>query len=959
MPAVPRELVVVDTETTGLDPGRDRVIEIGAARLDPALGITATWSTLVDPGCALPLQVQRLTGITADDLAGAPSFAEAYGQWRTFAGDAVVVGQNVAFDLAMLSAEAARCGAPPPRGPSFDTLHASLLLFPEVDRHGLGALAARFDLGETPHRALADVRATAGLLRELRERTAALSETERRLLQAAAWQPLALLDGCARAAPAATRRTPREAAPEAASATPEAAAADGRPAALTCAPDGWRAAFAPEGALAASLAGFAVRPGQVDLAGEVAALLAGGGIGLFEAGTGMGKSLAYLLPAAYRAAASGRRVTVSTKTKALQRQLAERELPLVASCLPKGFRWTLLMGRENYLCRRRFDEAVAADAAGLPDRDRSLALAWLAGRLRRGEIDVSALPYGATQALPALSETARELRAHAAACLGRRCPTRSACPWRLARGAARQAHLVCVNHALLLSGGESLPPFDDLVIDEAHLLPDEAVSAFTERIDGAALDELRGELRGRRGRRPLAAAVRAAVTGVPADLAKALAAAADGFERAAGVLPALGDDLGAALAALVAAAEPEADPAAAELYGRTLLLTAGLQERASFDDFATACGALEAALTDLASSAATATEALPEEHRERPRAVALGVDATAAAALLRDATRPPPGDLVLWAEHARRGRGDKGRRRQTAGVWALSSAPLSPAPIVRERLWERLRSAVLLSATLGVAGSFAYYRGEAGLTAELEVRERVFASPFDFRRQAALVLEHDVDARYEPAEQPARLAERLRRLTELTGGRLLALFTNRREVEAVAALIGPHVEDEGVVLLAQGVHGGAAALAEEFRSHPATVLLGVDALWTGQDFPGDALVCLVIARLPFPRQDARFRARRRLAEEEGRDWFRDFYLPEAVLRFRQGFGRLIRTESDAGVIAVLDHRLTQKRYQREFLESLPELEVVRATPATLPDAVAAALDRLGVDLRSPAPTPLP
>jgi len=959
MPAVPRELVVVDTETTGLDPGRDRVIEIGAARLDAALCVTATWSTLVDPGCALPLQVQRLTGITPGDLADAPSFADAYEQWRAFAGDAVVVGQNVAFDLAMLAAAAARCGAPPPRAAGFDTLQASLLLFPEVDRHGLGALAALLDLGETPHRALADVRATAGLLRELRERAATLSETERRLLEAAAWQPLALLDGLERAAPSRTRRLRRQAVSGPAAPAPEAPAADGRPAALACAPDGWRAAFGPEGALAAALEGFAVRPGQIDLAGEVAALLAAGGIGLFEAGTGMGKSLAYLLPAAHRAAASGTRVTVSTKTKALQRQLAERELPLVASCLPDGFRWTLLMGRENYLCRRRFDEAVAAAGAGLPDRDRSLALAWLAGRLRRGEVDVSALPYGATQALPALSETARELRAHAAACLGRRCPVRSACPWRLARGAARQAHLVCVNHALLLSGGESLPPFDDLVIDEAHLLPDEAVSAFTERVDAAALDELLGELRGRRGRRPLAAAVRAAVGGLPADLAAALSAAADGFERAAAALPALGDDLGAALAVLVAAAEPEADPAAAELYGRTLLLTAGLQERASFDDFATACGALEAALADLSSSAGAAAEALPEEHRERPRAVALGVEAAAAAALLRDATRPPPGDLVLWAEHARTGPRGSRRRRPAAGAWALSSAPLSPAPIVRERLWERLRSAVLLSATLGVAGSFAYYRGEAGLAAELEVRERVFASPFDFRRQAALVLEHDVDTRYEPADQPARLAERLRRLTELTGGRLLALFTNRREVEAVAALIGPHVEDEGVVLLAQGIHGGAAALAEEFRSHPATVLLGVDALWTGQDFPGDALVCLVIARLPFPRQDARFRARRRVAEEEGRDWFRDFYLPEAVLRFRQGFGRLIRTETDAGVIAVLDHRLTQKRYQREFLESLPELEVVRATPAALPDAVAAALGRLGVDLRPPAPAPLP
>ncbi len=512
-----------------------------------------------------------------------------------------------------------------------------------------------------------------------------------------------------------------------------------------------------------------------------------------------------------------------------------------------------------------------------------------------------------------------------------------------------------MNHALLLTGGDTLPPFDDLIVDEAHLLPDEAVSIFTERVDRGSVDDLLGEARGRHGRRPLAAVARTAAGKVAADAAAALVAAADGFERAARALPGLADDLGAALDALVAAAaEPDADAAAAELYGRTLLLTAGLQEQPVFDVFATACGELAAALSELARAASTAADALPEEHRERPRTVALGAEASAAARLLTDITRTPPADLVFWAELAGRRGSPAARELGPTRTWSLNCAPLSPAAIVRERLWDRLRSGVLVSATLGVAGSFAYYRGEAGLAAELDVRERVFVSPFDFRRQAALVLEHDPDTRYEAGDQPARLAERLRRLTELTGGRLLALFTNKREVEAVAELIGPHVEDEGVVLLAQGVHGGAAALAEEFRSHPATVLLGVDALWTGQDFPGDALVCLVIARLPFPRQDARFQARRQAAQDEGRDWFRDFYLPEAVLRFRQGFGRLIRTETDAGVVAVLDHRLTQKTYQREFLASLPELEIVRAAPEALPTAVAAALARLGIAVRPPA-----
>jgi ATP-dependent DNA helicase DinG len=244
-----------------------------------------------------------------------------------------------------------------------------------------------------------------------------------------------------------------------------------------------------------------------------------------------------------------------------------------------------------------------------------------------------------------------------------------------------------------------------------------------------------------------------------------------------------------------------------------------------------------------------------------------------------------------------------------------------------------------------VAGSFSYYRETAGLAADLDVRERVFASPFDYRRQAVLVLERD-QAPFVAGEQAARQAERLKRLTEVTGGRLLALFTNKRDMQQVAAIVGEQAEQDGVVLLAQGLHGSAASLAEEFRSHPATVLLGVDSLWTGQDFPGDTLVCLVIAKLPFGRQDPLFQARRQAAEEAGRDWFRTFYLPEAVLKFRQGFGRLIRTETDAGVIVVLDQRLSQKGYQRDFLASLPDLPVVWASPDELGDVVGGHLERL-------------
>jgi ATP-dependent DNA helicase DinG len=380
-------------------------------------------------------------------------------------------------------------------------------------------------------------------------------------------------------------------------------------------------------------------------------------------------------------------------------------------------------------------------------------------------------------------------------------------------------------------------------------------------------------------------------------------------------------------------------------------ITPGLREHPAWDPFATATGLLAEGLAALAAGVAPVAEALPDEHRDFAAAVTLAEDAARLAALLGELPESGSADAVVWGEVEPAGRPDRGgsggagragRARDLgpqAPRWTLTRTPLTPARQVREALWDRLRSAVLASATLTVAGSFSYYREMTGLDADVDVVERVFPSPFDFRRQAVLVLEHDPQSAWRPDALAERQGERLKRLAEVTGGRTMVLFTNKRDMNRVAAEVGAHVEDDGVLVLAQGLHGSATALADEFRQHPATILFGVDTFWTGQDFPGDVLTCLVIARLPFPRLDPLYQARRRACEEAGQRWFDAFYLPEAVLKFRQGFGRLIRTETDHGVVVVLDHRLTQKNYRGAFVDSLPELEVVEAAPAEIPALV--------------------
>jgi DNA polymerase III epsilon subunit family exonuclease len=965
MPAAPPELVFIDTETTGLDPVHDHIIELGAVRTDARLAVVQRFSQLVDPGTPVPLYVQRLTGITDESLAGAPNFADAYPKLCAFAGDATLVGQNLPFDLERLALEARRAGLPPLANSTFDTLEAALLLFPELDRHALHLMAEHLGVPGGAHRALQDAEVTVALFTALCRRAASLAPQERRLLQACAWPPLKLLDRF--------QAKPVKTPPLVAEEPPGGAAPLSM---LPCAEDAWQAELgkadveadgeaggkgnaAPLPGLAVRLAGFRHRPGQVDLAAQTAAVLRDGGIGLFEAGTGMGKSLAYLLPAAFFSAARGERVVVSTKTKALQRQLAAHELPLVEAALPPGWRWALLMGRENYLCRRQLEEALDDADKRLPDAERALALAYLVGRARWGEVDLSALPYRAAKVLPALRDLARELRSSTATCLGRRCPARARCHWRLARARAERAHLVCVNHALLLTARDALPPFEHAIIDEAHLLPDEAMSAFSQVLSRQTVDDLTSDLRGRHGQRSLAARLRAAERTAEAGTSPVLRAAAAHCERAVSHLPQYASDVGAALQRLLDAVaadddegrggrgSPRSRSRTEDEYNRTVWLTPGLRERPEWDRFVEASATLAQGLVALAQAASQAAAALPEQHGDAAAVRTLADEAQQAAELARTIPESTGPDHVVWGEIDAAGRWAAAPGSPASPLrWTLTRAPLTPAAHVRSALWDQLRAVVLTSATLTATSSFAYFRLMAGLSRDLDVVERIMPSPFDYRRQAVLVLEHDPQAAFAPDKLASRQAQRLKSLTQVTGGRMLALFTNKRDMQRVAAEVGEHAEQDGVVLLAQGLHGSAAALAEEFRSHPSTVLLGVDSLWTGQDFPGDALVCLVIAKLPFPRQDPLFQARRRAAIEEGRDWFRAFYLPEAVLRFRQGFGRLIRTETDSGVVVVLDHRLPQSNYERDFLASLPDLKVVRAGPDQLAAVVAHHLERL-------------
>jgi len=627
------------------------------------------------------------------------------------------------------------------------------------------------------------------------------------------------------------------------------------------------------------------------MARGVADSLARGRHLLVEAGTGVGKSLAYLVPAILHAAGRtedpARRVVVSTFTRALQEQLARQDLPLLERAFEReglAFRHALLMGSENYLCVQRLEQARRN--AG-PDRA-------LDALDRHAESAVSGLRSEIPFSVP--EGTWGRVRRERDVCLGSRGPFWDRCLYRRDLQRAREAEVLVVNHALffldLASGGRVLPPHGVVVLDEAHRAEEAAAGQLGARLGPGSVERLLRDIapaaRGRRAprdpsREPARRRTTRGAAGVPgARLAEAVRLveieSAGYFEAARRVARQLAERDG---------------PSAVRLPAGALDRT-GLS--ASFAD-------LEEAL-DKAASASDDLFDRGQIEGLRQRAVDLR-------GRLEQFTTQPQADAVYWIET--RGAGD--------GV-DLAFAPIEVGPILRRTLFESNRTVVLTSATLTVARSFAHARDRLGLTASGAV---ALGSPFDYRRQALLYLPEGLpDPGSDPRGWGEAVSAECRRVIEASDGGALLLFTSWALLDRVHRDLSADAAMRARPLLRHVPDGTATDLLERFRASRRAVLLGALTFWQGVDVPGEALRAVVVTRLPFEVPDHPLaRARAAAIAARGGDPFLDDSLPEAILTFRQGFGRLIRTRRDFGLVAVLDPRLTSRAYGARFLESIP------------------------------------
>ncbi|MEW6516638.1 MAG: ATP-dependent DNA helicase [candidate division FCPU426 bacterium] len=660
--------------------------------------------------------------------------------------------------------------------------------------------------------------------------------------------------------------------------------------------------FQPNGLLAQAWPGYQLREGQLALAQAVQTTLEQGRACLAEAGTGVGKSLAYLIPGAAWALEHETRLLIATHTKALQTQLTDQELPRLESgeVIGRPFRSALCLGAENYVCLLRLLETSRQEAlpgldAGDADSLRSL-LAWC-------REPVSGLQWDAPQPMP--DRVWRSACVLTELCPGRRCAYFTDCFWQLARRLQREADVLVTNHHLLLahltSAGQVLPEFGALVVDEAHELEDVATTFLSDTVSLAEIRHLLAEVTGR-GRRNYLQVLARVPAREAADLARRARAVGSGQE--------------AWWRALEALVPPDQDTW--RLDRRIVLPELPAPEPA----------------TELAALLKE-TAPLAEGEAEAQGLAAWQGRLERALAVQRQWHQETPAGQVAWLERS--------RRPQGANVQLLLT-PLDLGGRLGALLSENAAGVILTSATLSVGGSFAYVRSRLGLEQAGEV---VAASPFDYAEQAAVYLP-DLP---EPLEGDAFAREMWRALRELItlfDGGVFVLLTSRALLRRTGeALRAWQPEREWLV---QGEASPAELLAR-FRRSGRAVLLGVDTWWQGVDVPGEALRCVVITRLPFdvPTHPLH-QARAEQLEQAGENPFMAYSLPRAVLMLRQGFGRLIRSRTDRGLVAILDARVRTRPWGRAFLEALPEC------PRLLEwrDVERFAEQRLGLEIRVPA-----
>lgn len=943
---MPQTCVSIDLEMTSARSENQEVIEIAAIKFRGDR-VLESWSTLVRPESAVPYGIQVLTGIDPASLDRAPALADVSERLKTFVGDYPLVAHTVSADVGCLRRQGVILN-----NPQYDTFELASILLPQMPSYSLASLAEYLNISfPQRHRATHDALVTKQLFLKLldlaRDLDLGLIQEINRLLTPHQWafkdvfreieveQSRNAMGSSIRqamAAKAGLEQTDLELL-----LAPEGRDEPLRPSQKLTPVDADELAglLKPGGLFAETLPDFEHREPQVAMLRAVTEAFNEGENLIVEAGTGTGKSVAYLLPSIYFATKNNQRVVISTNTINLQDQLIQKDLPDLQRMLPFSFRATVVKGRSNYLClqrlasfRRRADLTLAETLALIK------VLVWL--------------PTTSTGDLSELNLVEGErgvwakLYAHPDVCTPSTCryARRGRCFLYRARARAEASHVVVVNHALLLSDAASasqvLPEYHYLVIDEGHHLEEQATDQLGFVLDArelfSFLDDLIPATAGER-RSGLLGEISHHFRGstCPPERQRQ----AEEYAREAilkvGEVRTGADGFFQALTSFMAQR-----PVDNRGYEQRTRLMRAARKQPAWNTVEVAWEAVELrliALQERLSQVATLLEGLSGynllEYDELMTQIAslmafnerLRTEGTSI-------VLHPEDDRIYWATLT------------ASGDASLHSVPLNVGPLLQSNLYADKNAVVLTSATLTTVGTFTYMKERLGLA---DARELAVGSPFDYARSTLIVVPSDMPEPDQPLYQRA-MHSLLEQLCTATQGRTLVLFTSHAQLRAAWQAINQPLARKGILVLGHGVDGAPRRqLLNTFKTNPKTVLLGASSFWEGIDVVGDALSVLVIARLPFNvPSDPVFSARSELFD----DPFSQYSLPQTILRFRQGFGRLIRSQSDRGIAVILDRRVQTKAYGPSVMKSLPSCLVRSTSRAELPQLAKTWLERV-------------
>ena len=926
------KFVVIDLETTGNLPKKgDRVIQFAAVVVENG-EVVETYSSLVKPNMDIPPFIEELTGINNRMVEGAPEFATIAPKIVELLDGAFFVAHNVLFDLSFLQEELQNAGFAGYFGPVLDTVEMARILFPTADGYKLTDLAEMENLThDRPHQADSDAEVTAQLFIRMLERFKQLP------LKTLSW--LSKLSGGLKSdldqlldVYLLEKESRHEVLPDHLEYVQELAIRK-LPELIPAATEQDIEEYPIQPSekiriLEKAQSPFTLRSGQFHMMDEVYLALQSGVHTLIEAGTGIGKSLGYLLPAAYFSKSIQEPIVISTHTIQLQEQLLVREVPKLESILRQPVKVALLKGRNHYLHLEKF---IVSLQDWNDNYDTTLTkmqlLIWLT-ETETGDRDELNLSSGGQIYWQRIKNNANVLSVQES--------LRSRDFYSRAKQKANEADLIITNHSLLLrdavSQSDILPTYSYAIVDEAHHI-EKAAAAFL----GETLDYM---------------SVRLMLAQVGSYDQKQMFYR---FERLFQTLEIQGDDVlhTTTVNQLVSDLSYEVDEffkliahyvqketSSHNRSGKVKVRLIGNQGNKAFSALKHSGERFAFLLKDFLAILQQRVKLVETKKAELTGEAHLFLSEYTAQIAQLDRVRQSlyslilkENELVIWLEV------DFRAPQNATSVYAQ---PPSVAEYLRLAFFEKKKSVVLTSATLAVNGSFHYIMRELGLRPG-EVNEVCIPSPFPYKQQVKLLVPKDIPdiKAVDSDEYVLAITEQIITYAEATKGRMLLLFTSYDMLKKTYNLIKESGFLDDFALIAQGITSGSRTrLTRNFTRYDKAILLGTSSFWEGIDIPGEDLSCLVIVRLPFsPPTDPYTEAKSEYIKRQGGNPFYDFSLPEAILRFKQGFGRLIRSESDRGVIIVFDRRIITTKYGKAFLKSIPDISVKEDKTDTLVDEI--------------------